>query len=339
MPALASTPQVICLGECLLDRIFHRYDTSQSGIPFWDDYPGGAPANVAFGLAKLGTSTGFLGCLGSDEAGQRLLSELTAGQVNCDQVQIASGAPTRVVLVQRDEHGERHFVGFSQPSVDGYADTLLRLEPRHSTWFQTASVLVMGTLGLAYPLTQRSMAQALQWAHAHNVQTIVDINWRPAFWPEPQQAPEIIRNFLDGVHIVKFSQEEAHWLFHTTNPRKIFEQLSQPSLVMVTAGAAGCQYATSTLDGEIAAFQVDCEDTTGAGDAFLAALIHRLCQDGFDSLSYADQLQHVIRYASAAGALTTLRAGAMAAQPQAEEVRAFLYLQPSAPSANPAPEF
>ena len=58
---------------------------------------------------------------------------------------------------------------------------------------------------------------------------------------------------------------------------------------------------------------------TGAGDAFLAALVHCLCKDGFDSLSHAEQLQQTMQYASAAGALTTLRPGAMAAQPQAEE--------------------
>jgi fructokinase len=337
MPAFAPNPQVICLGECLIDRIFHPYDNN-SAEPFWNDYPGGAPANVAVGLAKLGTPSGFIGCLGLDEAGQMLLAELSTKKVNCAQVQIHPTAPTRVVLVQRDEQGDRHFVGFSQSPKDGYADTLLNLEGENNPWFQTASVLVTGTLGLAYPLTHESMVQALRWAQTNQMKTVVDVNWRPPFWPHPQQAPAIIQEFIDQADIVKFSREEAQWLFHTTQASQILEHLSRPTLVVVTAGAEGCQYATATVAGEVPAFPVDCEDTTGAGDAFLAALVHCLCKDGFDSLSHAEQLQQAIRYASAAGALTTLRPGAMAAQPQAEEVKAFLYLQPPASSTGHVPE-
>lgn len=321
------SPQVICLGECLIDRIFHRYDAHQPDAACWHDYPGGAPANVATGLAKLGNSSGFLGCIGQDSAGEQILSTLTASGIDCSHVQIHPAAPTRVVLVHRDARGDRHFVGFSQSQIDGYADTLMQPDPLPDHWFDTASFLVMGTLGLAYATTRNSMKKALEWSKRKGMTTVVDVNWRPPFWPETHLAPGQIKAFINQADIVKLSQEEAHWLFQTSDARQILKQLDRPQVVLMTAGAAGCWYATASINGTIPAFPVECEDTTGAGDAFLAGFIHKLCQAGLESLDDAHLLQQGIRYACAAGALTTLRPGAMAAQPRAEEVDAFLYLK------------
>jgi len=96
--------QVLCLGECLYDRIFDRYDGDRPHTPFWVDYPGGAPANVAVGLAKLGTRVGFIGSLGEDRQGQQLRSILAEAGVDCSGVQ-RSPKPTRIVLVHRDNAG------------------------------------------------------------------------------------------------------------------------------------------------------------------------------------------------------------------------------------------
>jgi fructokinase len=321
--------QVICLGECLIDRIFDRYAKQPFDHSFWNDYPGGAPANVAMGLVKLGTSAGFIGSIGRDTPGQGLISSLTTAGVDCSQIQIHPTAPTRVVLVQRNEQGDRNFVGFSKSPTDSYADTLLQPDQLPADWFAQASYLVMGTLGLAYSVTRRSMKQALQWAQTNQTIIVVDVNWRSAFWPDPQLAPEHIKELIHQADIVKFSQEEADWLFQTTDARKIFNRLDRARAIIVTAGANGCWYATKTIQGKVPAFVVDSEDTTGAGDAFLAGFIHRLRQDGLECLEDANRLHSIVRYASATGALTTLRPGAMTAQPQAEEVDAFLYLQPS----------
>ena len=98
MPAFATNPQVICLGECLIDRIF-SFLRQYLCRPFWEDYPGGAPANVAVGLAKLGTPSGFMGCLGSERSRSKYFCRsCQRKKVNCAQVQIHPTAPTRVVF-------------------------------------------------------------------------------------------------------------------------------------------------------------------------------------------------------------------------------------------------
>ncbi|MEB3251701.1 MAG: carbohydrate kinase [Cyanobacteriota bacterium] len=322
------TVQVLCLGECLYDRIFDRYDGDQPHTPFWVDYPGGAPANVAVGLAKLGTAVGFIGSLGDDRQGDQLRSILEQAGVDCAGVQ-RSPRPTRIVLVHRDRHGERSFVGFSQPDPGSFADAHLDAQQLSLEWFSQADYLVMGTLGLAYPSLRQSLDQALAWAQDHGLTTVVDLNWRPGFWPHPDQAPPMVRAWVDRVDILKLNQGEAEWLFQSTTAAPILAQLGNAKAVLVTAGDQGCDYATAAgLQGYIPAFRVEAEDSTGAGDSFLAGFIHQLCQRGLTLLEQPEPLVAALRYASAAGALTTTQAGAMAAQPDARSLEAFLYLHP-----------
>lgn len=319
-------PKVICLGEALIDRIFDRYDSAHPNAPFWADHPGGAPANVAAALAKLGTAVGFLGCLGEDAQGDQIEETLTEAGVDCSAVQRSPLHPTRVVLVKRDEAGERSFVGFSLPDPSRFADAYLNADSLYEAWFETADYLVMGTLGLAYPRVSQSMHQALDLAQQHGVKTIVDLNWRPVFWPQPDQAPATIKPFLDRVNVLKLNREEAEWLFQTDQPAAIQAALPQSRVVLMTDGEQGCFYATPTGQGHLPAFPIDCEDTTGAGDSFLAAFVHQLCAQGMAIVEDELALQAALQYASAAGALTATQPGAIAAQPDARAVEAFLYL-------------
>ncbi|MBD0267479.1 MAG: carbohydrate kinase [Cyanobacteria bacterium Co-bin8] len=336
--------RVICLGEGLIDRLFGQPDPAENPLASWQDLPGGAPANVASALAKLGTPANFIGCLGSDASGQRLIQALQAAGVGCAAVQRHPSAPTRIVLVMRDAKGERQFVGFHLPDPAGFADAYLQAGALDQSLFAEAAYLVMGTLGLAYPDTGAAMAQALTWAQQYGLTTIVDVNWRPAFWPEavttkdsPSHpapataralAPQRILSFLTQVDLLKLSQEEAHWLFQTDDPLAILGYLPQLKAVLVTAGAQGCCYATPQGQGRLPAHDIESEDTTGAGDAFLAGFIHQLDSQGLESLKDPSAMEQILRYASAVGALTTMRPGAMAAQPRANEVEAFIYLNP-----------
>jgi fructokinase len=78
-------------------------------------------------------------------------------------------------------------------------------------------------------------------------------------------------------------------------------------------------------EGKLPAFSVEVKDTTGAGDGFVAGFIHQLCRQGlYKSFETPESVRDVVRYASAVGALTTLKPGAIAAQPTAAEVEAFL---------------
>ena len=322
---------VLCFGEALVDCLADQLDVPLAAVQSWTTYPGGAPANVAAALAKLGSKSRFVGCVGNDESGRALVATLAEAGVDCDYATLHRSAPTRLVYVLRDRQGDRHFAAFSQPDPTQFADAQFKPEWVAPESFKSVQFLVMGTLGLAYPDTGQAMAQALHYAEAQFVKVVVDVNWRPMFWLDPAAAPAVILEFLQHADFLKLSVDEARWLFGTDDPRVILQQLDQLEGVLITAGDAGCTYALGIHCGSVPAFEVDIEDTTGAGDAFLGGFLHQLCEHGMDAMATPEAAKATVTYANAVGALATLRAGAIAAQPTHREVDAFLYLHRAMP--------
>jgi fructokinase len=185
---------------------------------------------------------------------------------------------------------------------------------------------VLGTLELAYPESREAIARAIELAERYDVKIIVDINWRPVFWPNPDEAKAPILQLLKKVDFLKLSDEEAEWLFGTTDAGAITYRLDSVEGVLVTAGDKGCSYCMSENEGKIPAFAVDVEDTTGAGDGFVAGFVRQLCKYGIKNLANPEIAQKIVTYASAVGAMTAMKPGAITAQPTVTEVEAFLYL-------------
>lgn len=325
---MEGNPKVLCIGEMLWDCLADQPADSVANVQSWTRYAGGAPANVACALAKLGTPAGFIGCLGTDAAGYDLIQLLQRLGVDTTGVQFHPTLPTRQIEVLRLANGDRQFGGFHGQSTLNFADTQLQSDRLPIPLFEQADFLVLGTLELAYPTSRSAMAKALQLAEQCYLKILVDVNWRPMFWPNPDLAQPLIHELIQQIDFLKLTVEEADWLFSTTNPSTIVQQVGSLEGVFVTDGAAGCRYDLSGYQGTVPAFAVEVEDTTGAGDSFVAGLVHGLIQKGMQALSAEPAVaQTIVRYASAVAALTTLRSGAIDAQPTAPEVEAFLWLQ------------
>jgi fructokinase len=307
--------KVICLGEVLFDLLADQVGVEIPLVSSWTAWAGGAPANVACGLVKLGTRAEFVGCVGEDPPGHELAAKLAAQGVGLTGLQWHPTAPTRQVQVLRTADGDRTFAGFGSVPTEQFADAYLASVP--AELFADTQFLVLGTIGLAYPQSQRAVWEAVRLAQKQQVPILVDVNWRPSFWPEPALAPAIIRDLLVVADVVKFAQEEALFLYQQTDPQQLRAHLPHAQGVIVTDGAASCHYSLWEQTGAVPAFAVTAVDTTGAGDAFVAAVVHQLCGG-------ERQAATIIRSAAAAGALTTLRPGAIDAQPTAAEVEAFL---------------
>ncbi len=318
-------PRVICLGEILFDCISNQPGLPLEAVTSWTSYPGGAPANVACALTKLGTPSAFVGCVGEDELGRSLIDLLQTIEVDTAGIQTYP-APTRTVLVLRSETGDRSFVAFGdQRNTTEFADTHLQADRIPIELFQHADYLVIGTLLLAYPESRAAIERALELAEQFFVKVVLDVNWRPVFWNDQSIAPGMIHDLIKRSDFLKLAEEEAEWLFETTDPGVIAHRLETLEGVLVTAGEKGCAYCLNRREGEVPGFSIEVEDTTGAGDSFLAGFIHQLCQHQLIEIGQVgDQM---VQYASAAGALTTMRSGAIAAQPTGAEVDAFLFLQ------------
>ncbi|MBD1841996.1 carbohydrate kinase [Cyanobacteria bacterium FACHB-63] len=315
-------PRVICLGEILFDCISNQPGLPLESVTSWTSYPGGAPANVACALTKLGTPSAFVGCMGEDEQGRSLVELLQTIGVDTAGIQ-THPTPTRTVLVLRSETGDRSFVAFGgQRDTTEFADTHLQANHIPTELFQHADYLVIGTLLLAYPESRAAIERALQLSEQFFVKVVLDVNWRPVFWNDQTIAPRMIHELIKRADYLKLAEEEAEWLFETTDPGVIAHRVESLEGVLVTAGEKGCAYCLSQKEGKVPAFSITVEDTTGAGDSFLAGFVHQLCQHQLTEVN--QDADRIVRYASAAGALTTTRAGAIDAQPTGAEVDAFL---------------
>lgn len=317
-------PRVICLGEILFDCLANRIGCSLEEVESWTAYPGGAPANVACALVKLGTPAAFIGCVGQDKPGNELVELLESIGVDITGIQRHPLAPTRQVYVLRSTEGDRSFAGFGERKPNEFADAYLEAAKLPSNLFLEAEFLVLGTLELAYIQTRDAVFRALELAEQYRVKIILDVNWRPMFWRDEREALPLIKKLWKYVDFLKLAEEEAQWLFNTTDAGAIAHRLGSVEGVLVSGGDAEVSYCLSDNEGKVKPFSVSVRDTTGAGDAFLAGFIHQLCQQKLSSLSDAQTAREIVTYACAVGGLTTTKAGAIAAQPTAEEVDSFL---------------
>ena len=328
-------PRVLCLGEALLDRLGPpggdpAADTS------CDDRLGGAPANVACALGRLGTSSAFLGRLGGDSIGAAFGELFAARGVDTTGLQWDPQRPTRIVLVRRDVHGERQFGGFAGDRGAGFADQALdaaELSAALGPLLAAARWLLVGTIPLASPAAASALQRAIRQAAVAGVPLALDVNWRPTFWDptaDPTSGPKeaqlkLMGSLLEQAALIKCAREEALWLFGTADPAAISAALPQRPAVLVSDGGAVMRWWLGGEAGALPAFRVPVVDSTGAGDAFIAGLLHGLVADPtLLTAAKADQAQALMRIASACGALVCQGAGAIDPQPTAEQVAAFL---------------
>lgn len=330
-PMKSPMPRVICLGEVLIDQIAEDIGVPYEQVSSWKPYFGGAPANVACGLAKLGTPVSLISCIGQDAAGTDLLNQLRAAGVETSGVQVHPESTTREVYVTRDANGDRHFDRFNGDPQTIFADTLMSAEKLPEHLFADAKFLILGTLGLSSPQTSRAIARALRLAEQNFVQVIVDVNWRSMFWQNPEQVTKLLPVLLKYTDFLKMTEDEARLLFRLTSPAAIAQAYSHLEGIIITNGDEDCRYYLGERQSKHSAFPVHTVDTTGAGDAFLAAFIHKIYDRPLINLLDPKFADEAIAYACAAGALSTLDVGAISGQPSDRQINEFLAMREAKP--------
>ena len=375
-------PQVLCFGEALVDRLLPvgeplpapgcgggpepggrtqaaegladiAGEASLLGPGDGGDRLGGAPANVACALARLGTPAAFLGRLGSDAIGEAFEALFAERGVDTSGLQWDAERPSRVVLVRRDAHGERSFGGFLGDRGAGFADQALDaelLQQAAGPLLVRARWLLCGSLLWASPPAASALEGVLAMVEAAGCSPdagatdaresscrrppflAVDVNWRPTFWglpagtPPPAAIQERIKPLLERAALLKCATEEALWFFDSADPSAISSALPGRPAVCVTDGPAPVRWFLGGRSGQLTPFAIDAVDTTGAGDAFMAGLLHGLCQAEADPHTVAEP-EARLRFAAACGSLVCRGAGAIDPQPRAAEVERFLATQ------------
>ena len=330
------TSSVLSLGETLVDLIVSDGAASLSEASSFVARPGGAPANVAVALARLGVPSAFGGVVGDDPFGERLRTALAAEGVDVARLRGTDEAATTLAFAWKDARGDGHFW-----LLRG-ADTRLTTADVEAAGITTLAALVVGSVALAAEPSRAAVTRAVALAAGAGIPVCFDVNLRPTLWPDMATARQACGPILARATLLKLSLDDAAGLFGVADdPAGVVERLTTPGgmwseapgvpgralesrLVVLTDGDRGCWYGTppDTAVHHVPAFQVEAVEPTGAGDAFTAALLSRLIARGWSALTEAD-----VRYAAAAGALATTRRGAWEGLPTAAELEDFLASQ------------
>ena len=285
--------------------------------------PGGAPANVAVGVARLGGDSGFIGRVGDDPFGRFMRHTLAQEQVDVNYMRLDAAQRTSTVVVDLDSHGERTFTFMVRPSAD------LFLQPEDlppfaaGQWLHVCSIaLSAGGSGEPSRSTTFAAMEAIKRAGGY---VSFDPNIRSDLWQDPQDLRDCLDRALALADAIKLSEEELAFISGSDDIVSGIARLNarfQPTLLLVTQGKAGVQAALRGQVSHFPARPVVAVDTTGAGDAFVAGLLAGLAAHGIpDNLA---ALAPDLALAQTCGALATTAKGAMTALPYRDDLQRSL---------------
>lgn len=310
---------VVALGEILID--FTPSGVNEQGIALFARNPGGAPANVLAMNAKLGGSSAFIGKVGDDAFGAYLKSVLQSHGIHTGGMVTDEEIPTTLAFVQLDERGDRSFTFYRKPG----ADLRLNAGEVRKDLLDGCQIFHFGSLSLTDEPCRSATLEAVRYAKAQGKIISFDPNYRPGLWQDQAIAKQWMAQGVTSADILKISEEEMVLLTGEADPEVGPLRLLEmgPKAVFVTMGEHGCYYRNSTSHGLAPAYKVKAIDTTGAGDAFMGAMLWQLRNCSREAIGTL-ALGKLAAFANAAGSLTTTRNGAIPALPTLAEIQACM---------------
>ncbi|NED96142.1 carbohydrate kinase [Phytoactinopolyspora alkaliphila] len=302
--------QIVVAGEALIDLV-----SEPGGV--YRPVPGGSPANVAVGLARLGAPTQLLARLGTGPFGALVRQHLTTNGVGLDYA-IDADEPTTVAVVSLDDAGRATYDFYAE----GTADWQWRADEIPDPLPPGTLALCTGSIAAARQPGSPAILQLLRRERQRReVSIILDPNLRPPLLAEVDEVREQWTELIELADVVKVSEEDLAWLVPGADITAVTKGWASrgASLVVTTRGGDGVLAATSegaTI--EVPAAPVDVVDTVGAGDAYTAGLVDSLRLNGLLGAGTrrklagigADELRPMLERAARVAAITCGRRGA-----------------------------
>jgi len=314
--------KIVTLGEVVAD-VYEEQTPSEVELQF-TARPGGAPANVAVAVAKLGAQASFVGRLGDDLFGDFILRALHAVGVETAAV-LREPPPTRTTLafVEVSKDGNREFTFYRSVPA---ADELLAPEDIRRESLSGASFANFGSIPLIKDPVRSATRKFAQLAIDMDVPVAFDVNLREHLWNSLDEFREAIEPMLGLATVIKLSADELAPVLGTEDPEQGAAMLLSrgATLALVSMGHQGAFYATKTFHGTASAFEPErVLDATGAGDAFLAAtLVHLAETPGWRE--HEASVHEAVRRGTAAGAMACTEFGAMPGLPTRDKLDQFI---------------
>lgn len=291
--------KIVCFGEALIDF-------KETAPLAFQGFVGGSPLNVTVAAARLGTPTALAAQVSEDFLGEAIIAHLAQNGV-LDSFISRSRAPSTVAFVaEKGGDVDFTFVG------EGAADTLYDPRPRPELP-ESVAFLEFGSISLFRTPVGRAVSDIVA-AHRDRCAVIFDPNVRPALIHDKAAYLPLLHEALSLCHLVKVSTQDLRWLEPDAPPLETARGWLDygPEAVIVTQGEGSSVLLRRQGELEVPIPVVRVEDTVGAGDTFMGALMVRLVEQGhtrsFDTL--ADEAwRDALAFAAAAAALNCTRPG------------------------------
>ena len=308
---------VICLGELLIDFVPTVTGLDLVAADTFRKAAGGAPANVAVGVSRLGLTSGFMGKVGEDGFGRFLADLLARAGVDITTLRFSREARTALAFVSLRADGEREFLFYRSPS----ADMLFAPEDVDEAALCSAKVLHFGSISLIDEPCRFGALHAVAVARRQGLWVSYDPNSALGPMAERRGGPN---GHASGPRRGEYREDwrgrggfPDRYRGSDRGGRALWHD--GLALMAITRGARGCFWLTRDAQGEVPGLEVEAVDTTGAGDAFMAGLLAGLIGSPEAPLD-SNTLDRVCLFANAAGAVTTMSRGAIPSLPDRQAV-------------------
>jgi len=306
---------IIAVGELLVDFTPVK---NEYGL-FFKENPGGAPCNMLTMAQKLGSKTAFVGKVGKDQFGINLGNVLKAQGIDISGLVYSQEYNTTLAFVHLDEGGDRSFSFYRR----GCADIMLEKSEVDYALLDNTRALHFGSLSFTDEPSKSTVLDMVEYAKKKGKLISYDPNYRPALWASEAAAVAGMRTGVRYADIIKVSEEEAVLLTGENDFYKAAESLYNEGikLVCVTLGEKGAFYYHKNGQGIVNGYKGRVVDTTGAGDTFFGAVVHKVLQKNCDIEDITvEELKDIFSFSNAAASLCIENYGGIPSIPSKEDI-------------------
>lgn len=313
--------RLLAIGEALIDFIPSTTDSKLKDVEMFSRQVGGAPCNVACTATKLGGNAEMITQLGQDAFGDLIVETLDNLGVGTQYLKRTNEANTALAFVSLTKEGERDFSFYRKPS----ADMLYSVDAVSAIDVNENDVLHFCSVDLVESPMKYAHKKLIEKVTHVGGTIVFDPNVRLPLWKNEADCKSAIHEFIPLAHIVKISDEELEFVTGITDENQAIQWLFQGNVdaVIYTKGADGATvYFKDGNEISQQGFKVKAIDTTGAGDAFIGALISKLLiSDSTDLIAVLkNEGKAILEFSNYVAATVTTKYGAISSIPTLEEV-------------------
>lgn len=313
--------ELLGLGELLID--FTPNGENDQGMALYARNPGGSIPNMLAMYAKLGGKSAFVGKVGPDAFGDFLIGQLKDTGVDASHVLRDKKVLTTLAIVSLLKNGERAFHFYRKPG----ADILLDKEELPLDFIFEAERFHFAGVSLTDEPSRSTTLYAAKAVKDRGTFVSFDCNYRASLWDSEEEAKQVLFDALPLADLVKVSEEELVLLTGESDLKQGADIILNrgPKAVLVSQGDMGSNVFTAALRVFRPAFKVEARDTTGAGDAFLGAVLHAFYRLNKSLRDVSEEdWGRLLTFGNAAGGLTATKRGGIPALPEKADILALI---------------